>query len=234
MKKDFRRVRLCVLVAEGSSRLPLDQLVGEIAAGGADCVQLREKGISDRAFLERAIVCRRAAGRCLFVVNDRPDIAILSGADGVHVGQDDLPAEAVRRLVGPDMAIGVSTTTLEEIPSAEAWADYLGVGAVFTTTTKEDAKYPGLAYVREAARVARLPFVAIGGINPGNVASVIAAGAPGVAVSACVVKSDDPREATRALKEAIDAALAGRGDRGDRGTGGTGGPGCKLSGALCR
>jgi thiamine-phosphate pyrophosphorylase len=215
MKRDFSRVRLCVLVAEGVSRLPFDQLVREVIAGGADCIQLREKGISDRVLLERARACRRAVddagAACVLIVNDRPDIAALAGADGVHVGQDDLPPAQARRIAGPDAVVGVSTHEPAEIAAAEAaGADYLGIGAVFLTATK-DIEVRGLDYVRAAARTASRPFLAIGGITLDNVGEVIRAGAPGVAVFSAVVGSDDPRSVTRAFKDAIEAALAGKG-----------------------
>jgi len=214
MRKNFSRVRLCVLVAEGASRLTFDRLVREVIAGGADCIQLREKGLSDRVLLERARACRRAVGdageECIFIVNDRPDIAVLAQADGVHLGQDDMPPAEARRIVGPDALVGVSTHEPAQIAAAEAdGADYLGIGAVFPTATKE-IEVRGLEYVRVAARAASRPFLAIGGITLGNVRDVIRAGAPGVAVFSAVVASADPRAATRAFRDAIDAAGSGR------------------------
>lgn len=203
MKPDFSNVRLCVLVCDAVSTLPLARLVSEIVAGGADCIQLREKGIPDSLLLERALICREASGDAIFVVNDRPDIALLSEADGVHVGQEDLPGREARAVVGPDMLVGISTSRLEELEKAEAdGADYLGVGAVFPTGTK-DVEVKGLSYVSAAAARASVPFLAIGGITAENVGEVIAAGANAVAVFGAVVQSRDPRSAARRMKDAV-------------------------------
>lgn len=208
MKKDFSSVRLCVLISSGFSPLPLGRLTREVVLGGADCVQLRLKGISDREFLEIALECRRAAGEALFIVNDRPDIAALSGADGVHVGQDDLPGRAVRQIIGDEALLGISTANAAQLAQAEdAGADYLGVGCVFPTTTKEIA-VEGLEYVEEASRLTGLPFLAIGGINLENVGRVIRAGAPGVAVCSAIIADEDPQKAAAELKEAILSAIA--------------------------
>jgi thiamine-phosphate diphosphorylase len=212
MKRDFSSVRLCVLVADGVSALPFEKLVSEVVAGGADCVQLREKGVADSVLLERASICRRACDKAgaIFIVNDRPDIAVLSEADGVHVGQSDLPAAAARRIMGPYAILGVSATNLCELTAAErSGADYVGIGAVFPTATK-DIEAKGLEFVREAARIATRPLLAIGGINDSNVGAVILAGATGVAVFSAVVSADDPRSATRRLADTIDRALAER------------------------
>lgn len=203
MKKDSSRVRLCVLVQDGISRLPFEKLIREIVAGGADSIQLREKALSDRALLDRARLCRDGARDILFIVNDRPDIAVLSDADGVHVGQADLPCADARRIVGPGRLVGVSAENVSQLSAAEAdGADYLGVGCVFETSTKAIA-HQGLMFVREAARAATRPWIAIGGITHANIRSVIEAGAPGVAVCGAVLKDDDPRGATRRLMEAI-------------------------------
>lgn len=211
MKKDFSAVRLCVLVADGVSHLPFDALVREVAAGGADCIQLREKSASDAVLLDRARACRDAcdeSGRCIFIVNDRPDIAVRSGADGVHIGRADAPAADARRVIGPDRLLGVSAYDLDELAAAEAaGADYTGVGAVYPTATKEIA-VTGLDLVRAVSRAATRPFLAIGGIDLSNVRDVILAGAPGVAVFSAIVASKDPRAATREMKEIIASALA--------------------------
>ena len=180
--------------------------------GGATAVQLRMKDEPARVMLEAAReiapLCR-AAG-VAFIVNDRVDVALISGADGVHVGQDDLPARDVRALMGPRALIGVSAATVEEGEAAERMgADYLGVGAVYPTGTKPDAGAPvGLARLGEIRRAVRLPLVGIGGITVDNAAAVIRAGAGGVAVITAVTMAKDMAAATRRLRKEVDAALS--------------------------
>jgi len=180
--------------------------------GGATAVQLRMKDEPARVMLEAAReiapLCR-AAG-VAFIVNDRVDVALISGADGVHVGQDDLPARDVRALMGPRALIGVSAATVEEGEAAERMgADYLGVGAVYPTGTKPDAGAPvGLARLGEIRRAVRLPLVGIGGITADNAAAVIRAGASGVAVITAVTMAKDMAAATRRLRKEVDAALS--------------------------
>lgn len=207
MKRDFTQIRLCVIVSEGFSALSLPRLVEEVVAGGADCVQLRQKGVGDARLLELALECRKVCGAALFIVNDRPDVALLSQADGVHVGQSDLPAAEVRRLVGDDLLVGVSASTLDHITAAgRDGADYLGVGCVFPTETK-DVSAQGLGFVREAAQMAKIPILAIGGINHENVGSVIREGAGGVAVCSAVIGAKDPRAAAALMRAQIVSAL---------------------------
>lgn len=195
--------------ARGRSHL---QIAEAAIRGGATAVQLRMKEEPAREILDaaRAIVplCR-AAGVAL-LVNDRADVAMIAGADGVHVGQDDLPAEAVRRLMGPDALIGVSAATVAEAVAAErAGADYLGVGAVYATATKSDAGAPvGPARLGEIRRAVRLPVVGIGGITVENAAAAILAGADGVAVITAVTLADDMVAAVRRLRGAVDDARA--------------------------
>src|SRR5262249_35337637 len=137
-------------------------------------------------------------------VNDRPDVARLVEADGVHLGQDDLPVKEARRLVGPDALVGVSTHDLAQLRQAILdGADYVGVGPVFASGTKDFAGLAGLEYVRAAAAETSLPAFAIGGIGPGNVEMVVASGARRVAVSGSVARSDDPRAAAAALRRAL-------------------------------
>ena len=218
MKPDFSSVRLCVLVAGGVSRLPFEALVREVVAGGADCIQLREKSAAESVILSEAAVCRNACGAarsCLFIMNDRPDLAVRAGADGVHIGSSDTPPTEARRIIGPDRVLGVSAYTVEEIRAAEAaGADYLGVGAVFPTATKE-IEIRGLEIVREAARAASIHWLAIGGITQANVRDVILAGAPGIAVFSAIVAAENPRKATREMKERIERAIAERGRGGE-------------------
>ena len=180
--------------------------------GGATAVQLRMKDEPARVIAETANAVRdlcRAAGVALNL-NDRVDLALACGADGVHVGQDDLPAEAARRLLGPGPLLGVSTATAEEAAAAEvAGADYLGVGAIYATATKADAGAPlGPGRIPAIRRASGLPIVAIGGITLENAAEAIRAGAAGVAVVTAVTLAEDMAAATRRLRDAVDAALA--------------------------
>ncbi len=154
-------------------------------------------------FLRRAVelvkLCRRHGKLC--IINDRPDIAMLSGADGVHVGQDNLPAAAVRRLIGPEMILGVSCQSLEHVRKAVLdGADYIGVGPMFPSTTKSRASIPGPALAREVAQSIRIPAIAIAGITEENVDRVLAAGISRVAVTAAVMGCDDPKAAAGRLK----------------------------------
>lgn len=143
----------------------------------------------------------------LFIVNDRPDLAVLCRADGVHVGQDELPAAAVRRIVGPEMLVGVSTHGIEQARRAVLdGADYLGVGPVCPSRTKPFAELAGLDFVRQAAAEIALPWFAIGGIDSGNVEQVLAAGAARIAVSGAICAAADPRAAALTLREALESA----------------------------
>jgi thiamine-phosphate pyrophosphorylase len=179
--------------------------------GGATAVQLRMKDEPARVITELArdlVPPCRARGVAL-LINDRLDVALASGADGVHVGQDDIPAADARALLGPHLLLGVSASSVDEAVAAErAGADYLGVGAIFATGTKADAGSPvGVERIREIRRAVRLPLVGIGGITVENAADVIRAGAQGVAVITAVTLAQDMVEATRRLREQVDAAL---------------------------
>ena len=135
------------------------------------------------------------------IINDRPDIACLAGADGVHVGQDDLPLRQVRRIVGPDAVVGVSTHNIEQAHAAVAdGADYIGVGPVFPSKTKSFGEYPGLAYVRQVAQEISIPAFCIGGIDTGNLETLRAAGATRIAVSAVLATATEPMGIARTLR----------------------------------
>ncbi len=181
-------------------------------AGGATVVQLRQKvgATRDMALLGHALRALTREKGVTFIVNDRLDVALAVDADGVHVGQDDLPADAARALLGPDRILGVSAATPEEARAGEAaGADYLGVGAVYSTGSKADAGAPiGLEGLALVARSTRLPVVAIGGIGPGRAAPCMAHGAVGVAVISAIVSQPDPEAAARLLRAEIDAARA--------------------------
>lgn len=193
--------------ARGRSHL---EIADAAIRGGATALQLRMKDAPARAMIETA---RAVARRCreagvTFIVNDRVDVALAAEANGVHVGQDDLPAEAARGLLGAGPFLGVSAATIEEAgAAARAGADYLGVGAVYATATKADAGAAvGLARIREIAASCELSVVGIGGITLHNAGAVIGAGAAGVAVITAVTMAEDMVEATRRLREEVDRA----------------------------
>jgi thiamine-phosphate pyrophosphorylase len=173
--------------------------------GGVDIVQLRDKRLSDE---ELEVVARDAAVLCrqlgaLFIVNDRPAVALAASADGVHVGQDDMPVAQARELLDEELLIGLSTHTPEEIDAADS--DYIGVGPVHATPTKPGRSAVGLELVRHAAAHAQMPFFAIGGLDERNLPEALAAGARRVAVVRAVADAADPECAARALRASLDA-----------------------------
>ncbi len=183
-------------------RPDLSSFLEAAVRGGVDLVQLREKDLPDGQLLpvlEQAREITRRLGVGL-VVNDRPDLAALVEADYVHVGQGDLPVEAARHF---GLRVGLSTHSEEELGRAKA--DYVGVGPVYATPTKEGRPAVGLDLVRHAAAHARLPWFAIGGIDETNVAEVVAAGAQRIAVVRALGDADDPERAARALRDALRA-----------------------------
>jgi thiamine-phosphate pyrophosphorylase len=184
-----------------------DRLLDAALAGGCDLLQLRDHEASDEQLLEAAERFRDAcdAHGALFFVNDRPELALRAGADGVHVGQDDLPPDAVRRLVGPDVLIGLSTHSAEQFDAGlSSAADYLSVGPVWETPTKAGRPAAGLDYVRYAASVGTKPWFAIGGIDEGNIGEVVAAGATRAVVVRAIRDAEDPRAVASALKSLLD------------------------------
>jgi thiamine-phosphate pyrophosphorylase len=174
--------------------------------GGVDLVQLRDKDAPDDELIragERLRDLCRAHG-VQFVVNDRPDLALAVGADGIHLGQEDAPIEAVRDEVGDSLFIGLSTHSPEQIAAAEASsADYYAVGPVWETPTKPGRPAVGLELVRHAASVAAKPWFAIGGIDPSNIGLVAAAGARRVVVVRAIRDAADPEAAARALRAGL-------------------------------
>lgn len=210
MSPDELARRLAVLVitdAEIAGGRALLDVVRAALAGGAPAVQLRDKLGSARALTELAVALQRETARAgaLLFVNDRLDVALAAGADGAHLGQDDVPVAAARRVVPPGFLLGVSVETVAQATRAEAdGADYLGAGPVYFTASKPDASAPtGLPALAEIARATRLPVVAIGGIDETNAAEVAAAGAAGVAVIRAVMAAPDAAAATRALLGAV-------------------------------
>ncbi len=201
------RARLYVLVDGRASAEELARLVEALVRSGVDVVQLRDKHLDDRQLLERARRACEAArrGGALLIVNDRPDLAALAGADGVHLGQSDLSVKDARTLLGPEALVGVSTHSIEQARQAVLeGASYLGVGPVFPSATKHFEAFPGLELVRAVASEIRLPAFAIGGIHLGNAGEVLATGIGRIAVSSAVLSAPDPAEAARQLKAILD------------------------------
>lgn len=202
-------VRLCVLVTQSLCKRPWLEAAEQAILGGADCIQLREKEMESGELLHRAKqlvdLCR--AHHVVSIINDRPDIALLAGADGVHVGQGDLPAVEVRKIVGPDKIVGVSTHHLDQVRKAVLdGANYIGVGPIFKSTTKPRDILPGLEYATQVAR-AELPIPAMGiaGISIDRLDQVLATGLRAVAVSGAVIAADDVRSAAREFKQRLTA-----------------------------
>ena len=206
-RERLARARLYLVIEAGPAAAVLEPAL----AAGVDVVQLRDKGASDGEIVRAGVRFRSACDRhgALLVVNDRPDLALSCGADGVHIGQDDGDLDEVRGLVGPDVLVGVSTHTPEQVDAAvRSTADYLGVGPVRETTTKPGRAAVGLELVRHAAAGSSKPFFAIGGIDAATATAVVRAGAERIAVVRAIRDADDPAEATRVLRALLDHAGA--------------------------
>ena len=222
-----RRLYLCT-----PDRPDLEAFVGRCIEGGVDVVQLRDKQLGDADLVERAGLVRRAcaAAGVPFVLNDRPDLALEAGADGVHVGQDDVPASEARRLLGDDALVGLSTHATAELDAAlragppdgtgstgstgstgrtgsTAPVDYLSAGPVVATPTKPGRPGTGTGYLTEAVRRSPWPVWVTGGVDPDCVSDLIGAGARHFVVVRWLVDSDDPLTAARALRRRIDELL---------------------------
>ncbi|MFN0195281.1 MAG: thiamine phosphate synthase [Planctomycetaceae bacterium] len=198
--------RLYLLVTEELCDHGAGPAVRESLAHGAKIVQMREKNRTERQLLEQGKRIRawtREFGG-LFIVNDRPDLAVLCDADGVHVGQDDLTVKDARRIVGPEQIVGVSTHTIEQARRAVIdGADYLGVGPVFASQTKQFDQFAGLEFVKQVAAEITLPWYAIGGINAENISQVLAAGATRVAVSGAICGAEQPGVVARRISTGL-------------------------------
>lgn len=198
--------RLYLIISGEGSAASLDWTIAESINGGVSIVQLREKKLCDRELLERAIQVREwtRKGHALFIMNDRPDIARLAGADGVHLGQDDLAVSDARRILGHGPLIGVSTHNAEQVRQAvRDGADYLGVGPCFPSSTKKTETLAGLDFIRAASELTTLPQFALGGINATTITSAVDAGAQRVAVSAAIIASDEPRLAATQIRSVL-------------------------------
>lgn len=202
----LRGARLYVLLDGSDSSDNFAQLVQVLVEAGVDALQLRDKPLSDRDLVERARVLRRLTrdSGTLFIVNDRPDIALLSDADGVHVGQDELTVADCRTILGPKRLVGVSTHSLAQARQA-TWdgADYIGCGPTFSSKTKAFENFPGLEFLRAVQAEIPIPAFAIGGIHQENIARVLETGFCRVAVSGAVTAATDPAAAARLLHQTL-------------------------------
>jgi thiamine-phosphate pyrophosphorylase len=211
-RERLSRARLYMVCDAAPARHQLPDLLRAAAAGGVEIVQLRDKRLADDELSSVADAARALCERLglLLIVNDRPAVAAEAGADGVHVGQDDMPVADVRELLGPDMLVGLSTHAPREIDAVDPeLVDYIGVGPVHATPTKPGRPAVGPELIRYAAGHARVPFFAIGGLDAGNVAAVIDAGADRVCVLRAIADAGDPEAAARELRERLGRAAGG-------------------------
>jgi len=203
----FGHVRLYVVLTESLCAADWFSTAQAALRGGADCLQLREKNLNDRLLLDRA---KRLAALCrehgaIFIVNDRPDIARLSGADGVHLGSDDLSIAAARRILPAHAIVGVSTHTIEQVQAVAALApDYIAVGPMFPSSTKPQGYIAGLETLAAGRESTSLPLVAIGGISERNAASVLAAESCTLCVCSAVIAQSDAQAAAARLRAVAD------------------------------
>jgi thiamine-phosphate pyrophosphorylase len=204
-----RRLYLCT-----PDRDDLEEFVDACIVGGVDVVQLRDKHLSDPDLIDRSRIVQQvcARHRVPFILNDRPDLAHAIGADGVHVGQDDTPAEEARRLVGDRALLGLSTHDHSELTTAvnqQLPVDYLSAGPVHVTPTKPGRSGTGLDYIREAVSRSPWPVWITGGVDPGTVGEMIEVGASHFVVVRWLTEAPDPSRRARRLREVIDDGIAG-------------------------
>lgn len=204
MKCDKKHMLLYAVTDRAwTGKQTLTEQVEDALKGGVTCVQLREKHLNDPAFLQEAeeigALCRKY--QVPFIVNDNVEVAIACHADGVHVGQEDLEADRVRELVGPDMMIGVSAHTVEEARKAvENGADYLGLGSVFATTTKDDVDVMPRSVLEDICAAVDVPIVAIGGIHEDNLLQLKGSGVDGVALVSAIFSAENIEQTCRELR----------------------------------
>lgn len=208
MKPAERRERLDrarLYLVTGGERVDLVDFLDHVLETGVDVVQIREKDAEAREVIRLGEIFRAACDRhgALFIVNDRPDAALALDADGVHLGQDDLPVEVARDILGTDAIIGLSTHSQKQLDSASQEADYVCVGPVWETPTKQGRPAIGLDLVRYAAGHERRPWFAIGGINPENAAEVVGAGARRMVVVRAITEATRPEVAVRTLLDRL-------------------------------
>jgi thiamine-phosphate diphosphorylase len=204
----------CLMLISDRTRLrgrKLEEVVALAVEGGVNAVQLREKDLPTAGLYDMAMTLRYVLrGQALFLLNDRVDVALAAGADGVHLPERSLPGKAVREIAGESCLIGRSVHSVEAALHAETdAADYVVAGPVFATASHPGQPPAGIELIRAVAEATRVPVIAIGGISESNVRDVIAAGAEGVAVISAIWDAADPKEAALSLREALNAAYSG-------------------------
>ncbi|MCU6601302.1 thiamine phosphate synthase [Peribacillus frigoritolerans] len=206
MKKSQIDLSLYLVTEESIAIEELTKIIAQSVSGGVSIVQLREKNNSSLSFYEKASALKQLLNELSIplIINDRVDIALAVGADGIHIGQDDLPLPVVKKIVPEDMIVGVSVSTLEEALEAERnGADYIGVGSVFPTKTKQDATLMALEDLGEICRGVSIPAVAIGGITADNISALSDSGLSGTAVVSAIMNADNPKTASECLLKII-------------------------------
>ncbi|MDM5305314.1 thiamine phosphate synthase [Peribacillus frigoritolerans] len=206
MKKSQIDLSLYLVTEESIAIEELTRIIAESVSGGVSIVQLREKNNSSLSFYKKASALKQLLNGLSIplVINDRVDIALAVDADGIHIGQDDLPLPVVKKMVPEDMIVGVSVSTLEEALEAERnGADYIGVGSVFPTKTKQDATLMALEDLGEICRGVSIPAVAIGGITADNMSALSNSGLSGTAVVSAIMNADNPKTASESLLKII-------------------------------
>ncbi len=204
--KTFSEVKLYVIISSNLMKKSLEEVLQDVIEGGADAIQLREKTMSDREFLIIARQVRKvtAQSKTVFIVNDRVEIARKADADGLHIGQSDIDITTARSILGHNKIIGVSTHTISQARRAQqSGADYIGAGPVFSTTTKSYEPPVGLDYVQQVKKEITIPFVAVGGINIGNVQEVLHAGGRRIAICSAIICSENIIGVTRVFKDLL-------------------------------
>jgi len=202
----FSRVKLYGIISRQACRESVRETARAIIAGGADLLQLREKTAPDAVFMAQAAELRELTDETgnILIINDRPDIAALVGADGAHLGQHDLPVAEARKLLRPGAVVGKSTHSLAQaLAAVNEGADYIGVGPMFDTDTKDAGPVRGPELLKQIVGEVPLPIVAIGGINADNVGLLVEAGATCVAVCSAICGADNPKAAAEAIKKQL-------------------------------
>ncbi|RRN72445.1 thiamine phosphate synthase [Peribacillus simplex] len=206
MKKSQIDLSLYLVTEESIAIEELTNIIAESVSGGVSIVQLREKNNSSLSFYKKASALKQLLSELSIplIINDRVDIALAVEADGIHIGQDDLPLPVIKQMVPDDMIVGVSVSTLEEALEAEQnGADYIGVGSVFPTKTKQDATLMAIEDLEEICRSVSIPAVAIGGITADNISSLSDSGLSGTAVVSAIMNADSPKIASELLLKII-------------------------------
>jgi len=202
LRKAIKEARLYVLLTINLCKLSVLDTARLAICGGADVLQLRGKDVPEKELRRLALELRALTKElgAIFIINDRPDITIEAQADGLHIGQEDMPIEEARRLVGNDKLIGISAHSIQQARQAQAnGADYLGIGPIFPTNTKARVNPVGAQLIQQVVKEITIPFFAVGGIDTYNVRQVLAAGATRIAVCSAIVSQEDVLDAARGL-----------------------------------